>query len=311
MEIQTNDAVVWREDICQRLLRLDFEPQGEVPFQGSIKPVLDGDGVKVVQWSHSAGRLSRNNNLVKDGIDSFALLFPIKASAFIKHRCFDVKVKAGEALLMRNNEPGSVETGGASEFLGVMVEPSLLGTANSKFNNALGQRWRASKNLSLVKSYLNWIKNNKNELNAETSSIFAQQLAALLRVLADTAPSKTHPGDNHLTGARFKLALHYIDRNFRDADLTERDVATAQGVSVRYLQKIFEQEDTTFLVCLTEKRMQSARSILQSCHNGRAIVEVALSSGYNDLSNFYRMFKRSYGETPTEMRQKYMRSKSE
>jgi AraC-like DNA-binding protein len=308
MEFQTNDVVGWREDMCHRLLRLDFEPLSEFPFHGSIQPILVGDGVKVVQWNHSAGRLSRNNNLVKDGTDSFALLFPIKASAFIKHRGLDAKVKAGEALLMRNNESGSVETGGASEFLGVMVEPSLLGSACSKFDNALGQRWRNSKNLLLIKSYLGWIKNNRNELTPETSCIFTKQLAALIRVLADTTTSKSHPDDGHLTAARFKIALNYIDRNFHDADLTELDVATAQGVSVRYLQKVFEQEDTTFTTCLTQKRMQSAQSSLQSCTNGRTIVDVALSSGYSDLSNFYRMFRRSYGETPTEMRQKWVRS---
>jgi AraC-like DNA-binding protein len=311
MEFRTNDVVGWREDICHRLLRLDFEPQDEVPFQGSIKPILDGDGVKVIQWGYTAGRLSRNSNLVKDGTDSFAFLFPVKASAFIKHRGFDVKVKAGEALLMRNNEPGSVDTVGVSQFLGVMVEPSVLGGTNSKFDNVLGQRWRSSKNLSLVRSYLNWIRDNSNVLTAETSGIVAQQLAALLRLLADTVPSSSHPGDSHLAGARFKLAIHYIDQNFHDADLTELDVATAQGVSVRYLQKIFEQEGTTFLACLTCKRMQSARLILQSSGNGQALIDVALSSGYNDLSNFYRMFKRTYGETPSEMRQQWIRGKCE
>jgi AraC-like DNA-binding protein len=311
MEFQTNDVVGWREDICHRLLRLDFEPQDEVAFQGSIKPILDGDGVKVIQWGYTAGRLSRNSNLVKDGTDSFALLFPVKASAFIKHRGFDVKVKAGEALLMRNNEPGSVDTGGVSQFLGVMVEPSLLGSANGKLDNALGQLWRSSKNLSLVKSYLNWLKDNRNVITAETSGIIAEQLAALLRLLADTVPINSYPDDSHLTGARFKLAIHCIDQNFHDADLTELDVATAQGVSVRYLQKIFEQEDTTFLSCLTRKRMQSARLILQSSSDGQALIDVALSSGYNDLSNFYRMFKRTYGQTPSEMRQQWIRSRCE
>jgi AraC-like DNA-binding protein len=57
--------------------------------------------------------------------------------------------------------------------------------------------------------------------------------------------------------------------------------------------------------------MESARLILQSSGNGQALIDVALSSGYNDLSNFYRMFKRTYGETPSEMRQQWIRGKCE
>lgn len=310
MELHTNDASAWREDICRRWLRLDFEPLDDIPFQGSIKPVFDFGGVKVVRWSHTAGRLSRSSNLVQDGADSFALLFPTGATVFIKHCGQETIVKAGEALMMRNNEPGSVQTSGTCGVLGVMINPSLQGISTSKLDAALGRPWRNSQNLVLLRSYLHWMQKNQNELTAAASSIFAQQLAALLCICADTPESKTQSANHDLAGARFRIALNYIDRNFQDANISEQHVAAAQDISVRYLQKIFEQEGTTFVSHLTSKRMHTAQSMLQSHDDGKNVIEVAFSAGYNDLSNFYRMFKRSFGETPTEMRQNWLRSNS-
>jgi AraC-like DNA-binding protein len=56
---------------------------------------------------------------------------------------------------------------------------------------------------------------------------------------------------------------------------------------------------------MTECRLQAARKLLESPKGGKSITEVALAVGYNDLSNFHRMFKRKFGETPEETHRRW------
>ncbi|MDQ0495287.1 response regulator transcription factor [Paenibacillus brasilensis] len=95
----------------------------------------------------------------------------------------------------------------------------------------------------------------------------------------------------------------YMDRHFAEP-ITLEQLAKNFFVSKEYMSKVFKQEYgqnvTDYIV---QRRMKKAREWLADKQISiRAVAEMA---GYEDVSYFYRVFKKHFGMAPGEMRKEY------
>lgn len=87
-----------------------------------------------------------------------------------------------------------------------------------------------------------------------------------------------------------------------DPGFTVETVASELGVSSRTIQLLLEETGSTFSEHVTEHRLRRAWKLLADRGSAVAIAEVAYGTGFNDLSCFYRAFRRRFGETPAAVR---------
>ena len=98
-----------------------------------------------------------------------------------------------------------------------------------------------------------------------------------------------------------KRAMHYIDQNYTDENLSLNAVAKAANISPNYFSGVFSQEmGQTFVEYLTEKRMARAKELLR--YSGKRSSEVAYEVGYRDPRYFSFLFKKTQGCTPSSYR---------
>ena len=98
-----------------------------------------------------------------------------------------------------------------------------------------------------------------------------------------------------------KRALHYIDENYTDENLSLNAVAKAANISPNYFSGVFSQEmGQTFVEYLPEKRMTRAKELLR--YSGKRSSEVAYEVGYRDPRYFSFLFKKTQGCTPSSYR---------
>jgi AraC-like DNA-binding protein len=103
--------------------------------------------------------------------------------------------------------------------------------------------------------------------------------------------------------ARLELALAYLGKHFDFPGLTISTVASDQNISPRYLQRLIETTGSTFSERLRELRLQRAMTLLTDARHGqKRIAEIALRSGFSDVSYFNRIFRKRFGETPRSVR---------
>lgn len=95
-------------------------------------------------------------------------------------------------------------------------------------------------------------------------------------------------------------ALKFIDA-YQDSSVTLVSVAERLQIHPSYLSKIFKQEtDESFSEHLIKNKMNSAKQLLKTTN--KKVYEIANSVGYKDVAHFTKLFKKSFGVSPTEYR---------
>lgn len=97
----------------------------------------------------------------------------------------------------------------------------------------------------------------------------------------------------------------YIRENLCDEDLSPDDIAAANHLSKRYLQRLFASCGTSVMEFLLTARLQRAGQMLRSKqYVATTISEIAYQCGFKSLAHFTRSFKMKYKETPTAYRER-------
>lgn len=102
--------------------------------------------------------------------------------------------------------------------------------------------------------------------------------------------------------------LEEIQKHFTE-DISLTELSEKYNVSASHLSSLFKRElGISFSEYITSKRMQKARSLLQN--EALSIEEVANAAGYHDYFYFTKVFKKTFGISPSKYR-KELKKKQE
>jgi AraC-like DNA-binding protein len=144
-----------------------------------------------------------------------------------------------------------------------------------------------------------------DEMEANLILEHLRQLAARLQNWVRQRNKQVQPatevlGENLLTRRRTSIR-RYID-SYHTHNIRLRDLASALKVSVdRATHLVRECCGQTYRDILIEARLTTARELLR--YSSLPILEVALASGFNEISHFNRLFRKRVGKSPGQYRQ--------
>ena len=136
---------------------------------------------------------------------------------------------------------------------------------------------------------------------------------ALINILHDLSTSRSmrtlsetiYNSDSQLNfnSRRIEKAYDYMNKNF-DKPVALGDIAKLVNMTeVSFSRFIKKRTGITFIDSLNEIRLGHASRILIDTTN--SISEVSYSCGFNNISNFNRLFKKKKGCTPKEFRENF------
>jgi AraC-like DNA-binding protein len=121
-----------------------------------------------------------------------------------------------------------------------------------------------------------------------------------MRILSDLSFTTEHFTYN---SRRVEKTFEHMNKNF-DKTITLADVSRLANMSDVSFSRFFRQRTgNTFIDSLTEIRLGHASRLLIESTN--SIAEVAYHCGFNNISNFNRIFKKKKGCTPREFRDSF------
>ena len=123
-------------------------------------------------------------------------------------------------------------------------------------------------------------------------------VSTMLSSILDTDPAHRDPHQLLL-----QKIYAYIDQNLSSATLSPGSIAAAHYISTRHLHALFQQADTTVSTWIRERRLERCRTdLLDPVIADRTVSAIAARWGFTDAAHFSRIFKSSYGVSPSEIR---------
>jgi len=132
-----------------------------------------------------------------------------------------------------------------------------------------------------------------------------QLLAALARQSAVESRPPAEPGDGHVSSRRASVERYVAALAHRFFERTSLDDAAAElGMSRRRFTTLFaEVTGQSWADYLSSLRVEYAKTLLSG--TSRSIVSIAFECGYEELSSFYRAFKRATRISPGTWREQH------
>ena len=97
--------------------------------------------------------------------------------------------------------------------------------------------------------------------------------------------------------------LSEIKAGYANPAFSVTDIARKLRLSPRYVQDLLHETGTSLSARILEFRLQKAHAMLVDRRNlNLRVSEIALTSGFSDISYFNQCFRRRYGETPSDIR---------
>ncbi len=158
-----------------------------------------------------------------------------------------------------------------------------------------------SMHLMLLRSLTLWVIQEKIRKSAPLTSWLHIE-NALLELFVDNLDRRTHQrlDDYELKKKWFVELETWIEQNLTNPIVLE-DLANATGVSVRTIQKAFRQyRGCTPMNDINRRRMEKARNMLINADNNLTVLDVVLEVGYQHPSRFAALYKKRYGENPSQ-----------
>jgi len=97
--------------------------------------------------------------------------------------------------------------------------------------------------------------------------------------------------------------LQFVEDNISDPSLTCEMVATSNGISERYLRKLFQSKGHGVSEWIWQRRLENAkRDLLDPLQDHKSITSIAYDWGFKDPAHFSRAFKKRFDCTPRGIR---------
>ena len=152
--------------------------------------------------------------------------------------------------------------------------------------------------------------NSLDGIKALDAAFIKNKLDGLYAVIGQKMRNKEyfyHPLED--TGKKWKQKSlykvnEYIEQHL-DEKLTLADIARHLNISSNYLSSLYKKEyGGSVYECVIFKRMEKAVALLRETQ--LSITEIADRTDFRDIYYFSRLFKKYYGISPRELRDKYL-----
>lgn len=192
-------------------------------------------------------------------------------------------------------KPELLKSSGYDLYNDNLLQPLLLGNLN--FCPVISNNSKAN---SLFFSIINEI-DKLCDLHpyAYQLSVKAQLFQLLYLLLSNCNLSRTKP-DNQKSLDKIKIILSYVANNFKN-NISIEDISNYCHYSQSYFMKFFKDAmGKSFIQYLNDYRLDVAAKLLISTSDD--IIDIAINTGFENLSYFNRSFKKKYGITPGKYR---------
>ncbi len=300
---------MWREVYGRNIGNFEIEPIGETPFHADVTfhPL---PGVGIAAGSRSAAHYRVTRALAGRGRDIIVLSMLRSGTATVAQFGKEETIGVGSACVLTSSDPSTSTLHSRGSFITLALSRAVIAAIVPEFSSVLGRQIRADNTaLRLLGQYLELLIASGDLASPETAASISTHITDLAALAIGARGDRAHAARQRSANEVRLLAIRSaIASTLGRQSLSAAAIAANQGISMRHLRRLFEQDGTSFSAFVLAQRLEKARGMLiDRRYDQLSITEIAYESGFSDLSYFNRAFRRVHGATPSDVRRESMR----
>ncbi|RRH88811.1 AraC family transcriptional regulator [Mesorhizobium tamadayense] len=295
---------LWQDIHVAEIWSVEYGISEKLAFEAAIEATAVGELV-LGQMSGTIKHATRKaSNIADDDNDGYLLLIN-KADTLLTgaQAGREYGVGRGEAVLVTAAEALKMTGSDSNVWANVVVPRAILTQAFPQIDDRLAVKIGAeSEALDLLKRYCQLLETGRPLTSPDLITHATETIVDLIGLVTGAKGQAAElAGLRGLRAARLQAVLAKIASDFAKPGISAQGVAQELGLSARYVHDLLQETGISFSERVLELRLQSAHRMLSQRHDMR-VSDVALISGFSDVSYFNRCFRRRFGHTPTSAR---------
>ncbi|MEH6499710.1 MAG: acetamidase/formamidase family protein [Pseudoalteromonas distincta] len=215
-----------------------------------------------------------------------------------------LKLESGDIILLDPTQHWSIELQTDFRAMIIKLESScfllrLVRTGRQEANRIRPRQGVGALCLSLLQSLTEQLQH----LEREELPALEATLAELLVACLSHKQNGSHEESTDVQLAHLRRVCRSVDSRLDEPDLHIEQIARQEGLSARYVQKLFKSSGTTFSEYLKSRRIQHCCMDLANPALAQfSIAQLCYRWGFNDAANFSRAFSQYTGMSPRAYR---------
>lgn len=252
----------------------------------------------------TGGAARRTPELLSDGDDDVILSIQERGHRIVTQLGREAALSSGSGILTSNADASVMVCPEATQLVSISLPRNTMGALVPALEDAFVRPLPETTGaLNVLLRYLDIFEDDALGTPAVRLAVatHVHDLCALaIGASRDAAEVAKGRG---LRAARLHAVKADIARHLADPELSATVLATHQGVTPRYIHKLFETDGTTLSRFVLGHRLVKVHRMLHDAHYaGLTIGAIAYRGGFSDLSTFNREFRRRFGATPSDVR---------
>jgi AraC-like DNA-binding protein len=289
----------------------DVTPVGSADFHMVIKSVPFG-GMNLSQATLSQAQVTNTARPSNSTPDHPYNIYMSNRRHIVVTNNRTVILEPGDVTVADSATAVTMTTKEPYTTIGLTVPAGLLRKYIPEPDQAVGARFSGKTGFSKIVSYM--LLTMWEHAEADNFDEIGTELANnLLGILSTCCHVNCHQPEvqNADVMAKQERIKQVINHNLHKPDLCVGELAREFGFSIRYIQRLFSEEDCTVSKYIRRQRLEGCkRQLADPAWLNHSITEIAFNWGFNSSAHFARVFKEQYGINAREYRKQALKGLS-
>lgn len=292
----------WQEVVCNTFVQLDCSFPNQEQFHGHLQAHECGE-LSIVDVCASAQSVVRDARRIAYSDNEFVLVsLAHEGRARVVQEDREALLEVGDFAIYDTRRPYQLHFDGAFRQTVVQIPRASLHRriGNIEYLTALPLLRKNPLN-RLAFDFLAGLSHLDGQLEGVQHRLAEQGMDLLAMALSEQGKGQALRGSRR-NALLFRIKDH-VSARLADTDLSLASVSAHFGISARYVNNLFQQEQTSFgRYVLAARLRRCARDLRESALAGTQISEIAYRWGFTDMAYFSRVFKAHYERSAREYR---------
>ncbi|QGU06597.1 Transcriptional activator FeaR [Corynebacterium occultum] len=292
----------WKACVAKVFPPLRIAPTERAPFAGSLR-AAGAVGLHMSRISSSPHIVERRQSLISGSDGHYLKLsLHLQGQSMLVQDGRELLLQPGDVTLYDTSRPYTLVQSEDYTMLVAMFPREAVRALAPDAPELAGLKLEADSGLtSIVSDYLHTLDKNLLSLNGPAGQRLARAGLDLIGSLLATELDQAPAAEPHALTLR-KIQNH-IEQNLADPELSPTSIAAAHYISVRHLHDLFRQDGRTVAAWVRSQRLERCRQDLRDpLLMDRNVAGIAARWGFLDAGHFSRLFRTTFGETPSNYR---------